>query len=135
MKQLKTCAKYLIICLVLLHVVAFIGCGYEKKYVGPHLDLHTESSNSLLGLYAVNVTPVLMEEDAYGRVLYFYAVGSSMAYDEVYDDEGIVAFFVMQKSEDDYVWYYSDINFIVRRHPETIPYSVRDVALLKESCK
>jgi len=114
-----------------------MGCSYnyEVKYNGPHIDLHTESSNSLFGLYAVNETPVLMEEDAFGRVLYFYKVGSSIARDEIYGDGSIFAFLIMQKSNDEYVYYYSDINFIVRKRPETIPYSVGGAALLEEVLK
>ena len=134
---LKACAKCLIACLMLLHAVVLMGgCyNYELRYNGSHVDLHTELSNSLFGLYAVNEESVIMEEDVFGRVLYFYRIGSSMACDEVYGNEHIIAFLIMQKSDDDNVYCYSDINFIVRKRPETIPSSIWGAALLEEVFK
>jgi hypothetical protein len=70
-------------------------------------------SNSLLGIYGEHSGGIeVIEEDDYGRRLFLYT-GVSIASDKkVYSDwRYIVGFFVSQKTEDEKVYYYEDVNY------------------------
>lgn len=99
--------------IVLLAILLLRACSYTG-YGGEHTDLYTVAVNNVFGLsgYRSNgerhYDPVIeiIETDEHGRVLFFY--------DEYYDDsidptiDYGMAFVIMQKSEDGYVYYYRD---------------------------
>ena len=99
--------------IVLLAILLLRACSYNG-YGGEHTDLYTVAVNNVFGLWGhcsngeVSYDPVIeiLETDEYGRVLFFY--------DEYYDDsidptiDYGMAFVIMQKSEDGYVYYYQD---------------------------
>ena len=102
-----------IILIVLVTILLLRSCNYTG-YGGEHTDLYTVAVNNVFGLSGYNSNgevlydPVIeiIETDEHGRVLFFY--------DEYYDDSidptinyGM-AFVIMQKSEDGYVYYYQD---------------------------
>jgi len=95
--------------LFLLTIMMFTICSCDKilKYEGEEYDLYTVALNSLIGVYgsAFNRSPVLeiKETDEYGRVMFYYEEGSIInAYNIL----------IAQKSDDEFVYYYEDYNFI-----------------------
>ena len=99
--------------IVLLAILLLRACSYTG-YGGEHTDLYAVAVNNVFGLWGhcsngeALYDPVIeiIETDEYGRVLFFY--------DEYYDDsidptiDYGMAFVIMQKSEDGYVYYYQD---------------------------
>ena len=108
-------ARLILSCLILLMLVPHLcSCIAITKYRGDRVDLYTVAVNNMFAIegYVSNgeviYDPVIevIETDEYGRVLFFY--------DEYYDDSiqpsvryGM-AFAIMQKSEDGYVYFYQD---------------------------
>ncbi len=107
--------RAMILCLALSMLIPHLcSCFAITKYLGDHTDLYTVAVNNVFAIdgYMSNgeviYDPVIevIETDEYGRVLFFY--------DEYYDDSiqpsiGYgMAFVIMQKSEDGYVYFYQD---------------------------
>ncbi len=64
--------------------------------------------------------PEIIEEDSYGRTLYEYTLWNSLA------EEKETVLVVLQKSDNDYVYYYEDLNYIFEEYGE------EEISLLKE---
>ena len=88
------------------------SCGENsnKAYSGEHPELYSVAINSLLGAkgYAVSEirfssTAKIVEEDEYGRQLFFYFENKSVS---------TYSLLISQKSDDEYVYFYPDYNFI-----------------------
>ncbi len=101
-----------IMCLALVCIIAIsmVSCYFD--YDGDYPELYTVAVNNVFGVDGyksngeVSYDPdiVVVETDDYGRVLFIYSE---------YDPNGSagdwgVAFVIMQKHEDDYVYYYQD---------------------------
>lgn len=108
--------KTITMLLTIFMMVAFIGCAY-KGYSGDRRDLYTEAVNSVLwnnghsfsaDRYA-DAQIEIIEEDSYGRTLFTY-------YEKYYAGASISfsALLVSQASTKDEVFYYEDINYIVK---------------------
>ncbi|MDE6075985.1 MAG: hypothetical protein K2G26_06075, partial [Clostridia bacterium] len=85
------------------------GCKYcsYQGYDGEYSELYTEAVYSILGAKGYYDSPSLMdpkieilETDNYGRVMY------------AYNESGTIAVCIMQKADENYVYYYPDFNFI-----------------------
>jgi hypothetical protein len=109
-QRFKKLGKTITIILVTI-IIAFAtpGC-VNREYEGEYPELFTVAINSLLGTRsrdASHRTPdpiiIVIEEDDYGRVLFFYARQSVVTH---------FAFIISQKSDGEYVYYYPHYNFI-----------------------
>ncbi|MDE6411147.1 MAG: hypothetical protein K2L02_01235 [Clostridia bacterium] len=105
MKKFKiSVALFVLICLP-----AFLlsGCKGFEGYEGEYPQLYTEAIYSILDVRGYHdshslVDPYIkiVETDEYGRIMY------------TYQEIGEYALCIMQKSDEDYVYYYPDFNFI-----------------------
>lgn len=102
----KTISLLIFICLTIFSLSICGGCVYPG-YRGDYPALYTEAICSVLGVmgHYDGSSPCdseinILETDDYGRVIYTY-----------YED-GTFAVCIMQKADEDYVYYYPDFNFI-----------------------
>ena len=109
-----------IIAIILLSIfilVAFTSCGY-KEYSGKYVDLYAVAINSVLWTNGhsfsadkyTNSQIEVIEKDTYGRTLFTY-------YEKYYAGAGISfsALIICQSSSENEVFYYENVNFIVKR--------------------
>ena len=109
---------------------ALTGCrftGYEGEYPA----LYTEAVNSLLSVRGYNshddAIVEIIEEDAFGRVLFSYYLDKSH-----YCGERIFGYLICQKVDETYVYYYPDYNYILNeRNHVDIPFSEEEIEDLK----
>ena len=122
-------------------VLLFITTGcYNYCYSGDNSDLYTVAINSLLWNLGYSTLTErscdseieIMERDSYGRVLFSYTEKSYSG--------GEIAFsslLISQKTEDNYVYYYPDYNFIsVPKNSssnEKIVFSNEEIEILKKN--
>lgn len=108
----KIFAVIALIC-IMLGILCLTSCGYWG-YDGAHIELYTVAVNNVFGISGytsngeISYDPDIdvIYKDDYGRILFFY--------DECYgvgNDYGM-AFAVMQKSDDKYVYYYQDACYV-----------------------
>ena len=115
MKTIKRTAM-MVLCLVCC--LPLVGCRDPAAYYGPYVSSYSVASNSLLGLVKIATEEsriVQVEKDEYGRELFIFW-GYSSAADR--NDQGfsnVYALLISQKSDEKYVYYYPDYNFIVRQ--------------------
>lgn len=94
-------------------LIPFTGCGF-KEYSGEYPDLYTVAINSILWNigYSQHIEAAeqpkieILEKDDYGRTLYTYYEIS---------DAG-TSLMISQYSEEDYVYYYEDFNFLQKKN-------------------
>jgi hypothetical protein len=109
-QRFKNLGKAITIILVTI-IIAFVTSGcLNREYRGDYPELLTVAINSLLGATGrcgLHRTPdptiIIIEEDNYGRVLFFY------------NERGNVSrfsFLINQKSDEEYVYFYPHYNFI-----------------------
>lgn len=99
--------KVISIILLCVTVLSLTGCIY--RYRGEHMDLYSVAINNVFGANgsrsngeaSYNPYIEIIETDNYGRVLFLY--------DEGYRSEYGTAIIVMQKSDENFVYYYQDI--------------------------
>ena len=105
-----------VIILILVVFSVLLGCRSSWSPADAH------ANNSLLGISPVPSPRhlILMEEDAFGRKMYFYGGSSSAAYTRIYDDGNLWAILIQQKTDNKYVYYYPDFSFIVQKWPESV---------------
>ena len=118
---------------IFLFFCTLTGCNLllPTGYSGEHPALYTEAVNSLLsvlGWHSHGDSRVkIMEEDAFGRVLFSY-------YDDKSDycGEDIFAYLICQKVDETYVYYYPDYNYILNEWNHVdIPFSEEEIEDLK----
>ena len=104
---------------LLLIVLMLSGCfsgPLPHAYLGPYADLNSEVTNSILGIYGVdNNTIVVVEEDSYDRRLFAYWGQTNAADTTLKNSHWIYAFLITQKSNEKFVYFYPDYNFILYR--------------------
>lgn len=111
MKRIKS-----MILLPIFILVTLTGCAY-KGYSGEHIDLYTVAINSVLWNNGhsfsadkyINPQIEIIDEDMYGRTMFTY-------YETYYAGAGISfsALIICQYSNEREVFYYEDINYIVK---------------------
>ena len=100
------------------------SCHLLYDYSGKYPDLFTEATSSLLGITS-NSDPhaddhiEILETDSYGRKLAVYIGDSNL-------NKYIICLLISQKTEDDYVYYYSDKNFIFQDYNKGIKIETYD---------
>jgi hypothetical protein len=104
--------------LLALALVTLAGCFGDPpsyRYKGDYPDLNSEATNSLLGVYGMDYNTIaVVDEDSYGRRLYVYCGRSAAANDQIARESPFLyGILVSQKSDDEYVYYYPDDNFIL----------------------
>lgn len=108
--------KILAISLLFVMLILLTGCIY--RYRGEHNDLYSVAINNIFGAngYRTNGEAVydpyieILETDDYGRILFLY--------DEGYRNQFGTALLIMQKRENDCVYYYQDICYIPLIFPD-----------------
>ena len=139
------------ICVIVLSTVALCGIAACKpyRYKGNHIELFTVATNNLFGAKGYQVFESydfhpfidILETDDYGRTLFFFTEDSGGFYGVTNGSAFGTAIFIMQKSDDKYVYYYQDDCYIPYRMPKgltSIPEEYRDelpkeeIATLKE---
>jgi hypothetical protein len=107
------------------------GCQFTG-YKGEFPALYTVAVNSLLAARGYHshgdALLKLVEEDSYGRILFSY-------YEDSYYDEGwpnSFSYLICQKSDETYVYYYADYNFISKAwNGLDTPFSSKEIEELK----
>lgn len=108
-KNMKKIDKIFIILLCALMLTAFCGCDRFHKYKGTDYDLYTVAINSLVGAHGEifmrpeGPTLNIVETDNYGRTLFYYYEKNAISTHSM---------IISQKSENGFVFYYEDFNFI-----------------------
>ena len=101
----KICIFFMIFSIVM----TMCACDRFHPYKGDRYDLLTVATNSLLGcdgkifMNSQGPTLEIIEEDDYGRVLFYYYEKSSFS---------AHSYIICQKYNDELVYYYPDYNFI-----------------------
>lgn len=102
--------------MIIILVGCLSGCAYEG-YSGDYLDLYTVAINSVLWLngyswgadYFCDAEIEIIEEDSFGRKMFTY-------YERYYGGSKISfsALIICQYSNENEVFYYEDVNFVVK---------------------
>lgn len=114
---MRSCTRFakIICCIICTLTMLFSLCScFYGSYRGEYTDMYTVAVNNIFGIkgYESNGEALrnpdihILETDSYGRTLFFY----SEHYGEGLDYS--MAFVIMQKSEDGYVYYYRDKCYI-----------------------
>jgi hypothetical protein len=116
----------------LLAIPLLTSCD-PSGYKGPYAELFTVTSNSILGVMGDDDHIVPMEEDSYGRRM-FFQWGKSIA-SEKEDDYGFWAIVICQKTDTTrkYTYFYPEVNYMLYKvsFPDEKNY-VGQYGLLKE---
>ena len=122
MNKLK---KVLILFFVLLMILSLFSWDRFHKYKGDDYDLFTVAINSVLDQTGKSFreAPALeiKEQDNYGRTMFYY------------HERGYISqhnLIIAQKSDDEFVYYYEDYNFISKSENE---FSSEDIEALKSA--
>jgi len=111
-----------IVLAVIMALILMTGCrkypSYDTSFMGGYSDLCSMAVNSLIGTkgYMGGEVPMpanikIIEEDDYGRKLFIYYEGNEYS------------LLISQKSDEEYVYFYPDYNFIITLN------SVSDIGL------
>jgi len=92
-----------------------LGSIDDNNYYGEYVDLNSQVTNSILGtLYPATNTIVVVDEDAFGRRLFACRNEVFTAYSKMGGSGGeVFGIFVTQKTDEEYVYFYPDYNFII----------------------
>lgn len=103
---------------VLLILVSLTSCGGYKGYSGDNSELYTVAINSVPWINGFSWTAdfvcdpqiEIVEEDEYGRIMFIY-------HERYYggSDIGFAALVISQSSNEKEVFYYEDVNYIVKK--------------------
>jgi len=110
-----------------------IGChdsGPRKFYDVEYGAFVVEVTNSVLGVpNSISMNFYKIEEDGYGRMIYIFSGFSITAEDNERVGRQLWAVLIQQKTDDDYVYYYPDFNFIVKEFADSKQSVSKDVFL------
>ena len=103
---------------VLFLAFSFSSCRYG--ILPENAAYYTETINSLLwcrgnssdGDQKYNPQIEIIDRDSFGRVLFSYKEGFSGADHEDLSNLNIYAFLIMQAEDDEFVYYYEDVNYV-----------------------
>lgn len=133
--------KIIVFILSMLMLVLFNGCKF-RGYFGEYTNLYTVATNSILWNNGhsfgadkeIDPKIEVIEQDRYGRMLFAYYEAYYFA---CYSDETTLSFstlLIMQHSSKEYVYYYEDYNYSIRRQNIYEPlkkFTEEDIALFK----
>ena len=97
--------------LTALILLSSVGCTNPFYYNGSHPELFVVATHSLLGVRGgIGQDILILEEDAFGRVLFAY-VGFTLARNDM-AFYNILAILIAQKTTEEHSYFYPGINFI-----------------------
>ena len=109
--------------LIIVALLIFLSSCEWKEYSGDYSDLYTVALNSVLwtkgwsggACYVFDPQIEKIDEDSYGRVVFFY-------HEEYYKggDITFAALVICQASDKDVVFYYEDVCHIVKKQPRIV---------------
>ena len=115
--------KRIILMILLIFTTILTSCGYSG-YSGKHSDLYSVAANSVLWLngyswgadYECDPSIEIIEEDSYGRTMFTY-------YEKYYKGANISfsALIICQDSNEKEVFFYEDINYIIKEQIKYTP--------------
>ena len=146
---------FIVVLIILLGVIVssiilfFRALNKPYRYKGDHIDLFSVAVNNLFGAHGYRVFEAadfhpfidVLETDDYGRTLFFFAEDTGAHHGTTDGSAFGTAIFVMQKSDNGFVYFYQDDCYIPYRIPQglkSIPEDYRDelpeddIATLKE---
>lgn len=90
----------------------FIACSActPAAYEGKDPALYTAAIYNVVGWQRMGASTERLDEDKYGRILYKYSVKDHGLFNDA-DNDRITAYIIVQKMDENYVWYYQDICF------------------------
>ena len=121
----------IIVCILIIGILlcCFYGCGSNEpfQYSGNDVALYTEAIYSILGAKGfehtshglTNPDVSILEEDTYGRILFCYYEGSVM-------EDMRIFLLISQRTEDGFVYYYPDYNFLILNKEDLIQDGIVD---------
>ena len=127
------------ICVIFLSTIALLGITACKpyRYKGDYIELFSVAVNNLFGAKGYQVFESydfhpfidVLETDDYGRTLFFFTEDAGGFYGVTDGRAFGTAIFIMQKSDDEFVYFYQDDCYIPYRMPKgltSIPEDYRD---------
>lgn len=106
-------AKLIISVVTACSLLMLSACRDIGRYYGEHPELYTVAVNSILGLGGgESGTAIVVDEDSYGRILFAYIDSADLAGKSVNKSYYTCAFLVVQQTDEGYVYYYPDYNFL-----------------------
>ena len=134
---MKKIARF--ICVIVLCIIVLCGITACKpyRYKGNHIELFSVAVNNIFGAYGYQVfesydyDPFIevLETDDYGRTLFFFTQDTGGFWGITDGGAFGTAIFIMQKSDDEFVYYYQDDCYIPHRIPKgltSIPEDYRE---------
>ena len=119
----------LLICIVLCSFL-MSGCiawDPVQRYSGEHTDLIAAAIYSIPGTVSdVEDQVIILEEDGYGRVMFAVCLPDGYLIQKSWND-CVLAVIITQKSDDAYVYFYGETNFIVDILNEQVQLSENEV--------
>ena len=123
---MKKIARF--ICVIVLCIIVLCGITACKpyRYKGNHVELFSVAVNNLFGARGYQVfesydyDPFIevLETDDYGRTLFFFTQDTGGFWGITDGGAFGTAIFIMQKSDDEFVYYYQDDCYIPHRMPK-----------------
>ncbi|MCL2503207.1 MAG: hypothetical protein FWE94_01130 [Coriobacteriia bacterium] len=92
-----------------------LGCiDPPPNYGGDRPDLYTVAANSLISIdMSSRFRLVILDEDGYGRTMFACRGTATLGDDSSREAGGLVSVLIAQKTDDGYVYYYPDVNYLV----------------------
>lgn len=92
----------------------FFSFNYNANYEKA-LEKKVQAENCLLGMIGNKYARIItIDKDKYGRTLFFYSDVSIAAGTYLYSSEQLWTILILQKTDDEFVYYYPDLDFIVK---------------------
>ena len=137
---MKKIIKIILLMVVFVASLSVQGCitlSAPTTYKGDNTDLYSEAIHSLLGITSSGFSGIIvLDEDEYGRKLFTADLN-----DKYFYNYSLACIFISQKTDDQYVYFYEDINYAIKEQSpqslfakETIyeRFSSEEIELLKE---
>jgi len=96
--------------LIILAAILLTSCDDFYRFMRDNLNIKVAARESLLGVYGhIEDEAMILERDSYGRIMFaFYG-------QNILHDERVLAIVILQKTEDNYSYFYDGSNFIKTR--------------------
>ena len=124
---------FILIILILVINKKFVPEKFEDPIIGSYF---VQVENNVLGVEDIRDTMYInLGEDEQGRVMYLFRGVSLVAWKKLYNSDYLFAVLIQQATDDDYVYYYPDVNFIIKQMPAADTWYNDDVSFLEEMYK
>ena len=104
--------------ITVLIILCLLGC--EEQFDDSYKAFMTQIQSNLLGIYEEKYAWFIpIEQDEYGRSMYLFCGTSLTTREKIYSEiKSIWAILIQQKTDKDFVYFYSDTYFIEKQIPE-----------------